>query len=395
MNDKRKTLSFLGKIGAVAYVLPSQWVKPMVASVIVPAHAQTSEQASPVISSIESTISTQMLEPGSVVSLKAVISDADSDLSAVSWNLLVNGKSIAQGKGQFPNTDYTVLVADGPDLLIELEVTDESSNSAKAELFSQMVGAVAPTITDIQAMVNTQVAEVGSVLSLRATIGDIDSELSAITWTLFANGNVVGTGMGQFPDTDYTIITGDDPNLKIDLEARDESGNSVIQELFAEQVLSCDNFPAVDSFVPTEYLFDDPNRDPNDPPLSLSQIQALNGMAGNLFFANTSIGGVAGSSELTSTARQALDVIATSMIANPGFTFAIQGNTAECGTNENNIALGQARAQAVFDYIIIRGAPANAFSIISYGEERPFCIESTISCWQSNSRVAMILSGRP
>jgi hypothetical protein len=42
MNQKRKTLQKIVGIGAVATVVPSSWIKPVVSSVVLPAHAQTS-----------------------------------------------------------------------------------------------------------------------------------------------------------------------------------------------------------------------------------------------------------------------------------------------------------------------------------------------------------------
>ena len=43
MKNKRKTLQKLVGIGAFASVVPSSWIKPVISSVVLPAHAQTSE----------------------------------------------------------------------------------------------------------------------------------------------------------------------------------------------------------------------------------------------------------------------------------------------------------------------------------------------------------------
>lgn len=42
MNQKRHTLKKVVRIGALALILPSSWTKPVVSSLILPAHAQTS-----------------------------------------------------------------------------------------------------------------------------------------------------------------------------------------------------------------------------------------------------------------------------------------------------------------------------------------------------------------
>ena len=53
MNNKRKTLQTLVGIGAVASIVPGSWVKPIMSSVVLPAHAQTSVNAAPIGQDIE------------------------------------------------------------------------------------------------------------------------------------------------------------------------------------------------------------------------------------------------------------------------------------------------------------------------------------------------------
>ena len=42
MGNKRKTLQKIAGVGAVAAVAPNSWVKPVISSIVLPAHAQTS-----------------------------------------------------------------------------------------------------------------------------------------------------------------------------------------------------------------------------------------------------------------------------------------------------------------------------------------------------------------
>jgi hypothetical protein len=42
VNNKRKTLQKIAGVGAIATVMPSSWIKPVVSSVVLPVHAQTS-----------------------------------------------------------------------------------------------------------------------------------------------------------------------------------------------------------------------------------------------------------------------------------------------------------------------------------------------------------------
>lgn len=61
--------------------------------------------------------------------------------------------------------------------------------------------------------------------------------------------------------------------------------------------------------------------------------------------------------------------------------------TDERGTNEYNLALGERRAKAVFDYLINLGASPSQFSLVSFGEERPADRGSNEVAWRKNRRV--------
>jgi peptidoglycan-associated lipoprotein len=99
-------------------------------------------------------------------------------------------------------------------------------------------------------------------------------------------------------------------------------------------------------------------------------------------------------SELRPEARQRLENNARFMREHPELTFTIEGHCDERGTNEYNIALGQRRASTTADYLTSLGIDTRRFKTISYGEERPFCTESTEACWQRNRRAHFVISGR-
>ena len=48
--------------------------------------------------------------------------------------------------------------------------------------------------------------------------------------------------------------------------------------------------------------------------------------------------------------------------------------------------MGERRAQAALAYLVSRGVAAGRMSVISYGEERPACLERTETCWAKNRR---------
>lgn len=69
----------------------------------------------------------------------------------------------------------------------------------------------------------------------------------------------------------------------------------------------------------------------------------------------------------------------------------VEGHADERGTNEYNLALGERRAKATRDYLESLGVAASRISTISYGEERPVCIERTESCWAQNRRAHFLV----
>jgi peptidoglycan-associated lipoprotein len=64
----------------------------------------------------------------------------------------------------------------------------------------------------------------------------------------------------------------------------------------------------------------------------------------------------------------------------------VEGHADSRGTNEYNLALAERRAGAVRDYMVSLGLPADRITIVSKGEEAPFCTEENESCWQQNRR---------
>ncbi len=64
----------------------------------------------------------------------------------------------------------------------------------------------------------------------------------------------------------------------------------------------------------------------------------------------------------------------------------VEGHADSRGTNEYNLALGERRADAVRDYLVSLGVPADRMTIVSKGEEQPVCTEETETCWQQNRR---------
>jgi len=72
--------------------------------------------------------------------------------------------------------------------------------------------------------------------------------------------------------------------------------------------------------------------------------------------------------------------------ANKGYNIRIEGNCDERGTNEYNMALGQRRADAAAKFLMGLGIGKDRIGTVSYGEEKPLCMEHNEDCWSKNRR---------
>ena len=77
------------------------------------------------------------------------------------------------------------------------------------------------------------------------------------------------------------------------------------------------------------------------------------------------------SSTLSEEARKELEENAEWLKQDPRRTLTIEGHTDEVGTTEYNVALGERRARAAYDYLVRLGIDGGRVEIISLGEERP------------------------
>ncbi len=93
------------------------------------------------------------------------------------------------------------------------------------------------------------------------------------------------------------------------------------------------------------------------------------------------------SNELSSAALEALMFDAGYLMSNTGFRVLLEGHCDERGTVDYNLALGERRAQSVYDYLVNYGIPASRLSTVSYGKERPFVTGTDEFAFSQNRRV--------
>jgi peptidoglycan-associated lipoprotein len=100
------------------------------------------------------------------------------------------------------------------------------------------------------------------------------------------------------------------------------------------------------------------------------------------------------STVLTAEARSALQKDVDWLKRWSSATVMVEGHADSRGTNEYNLALGERRADAVRNYMVSLGLPVARVTIVSKGEEQPFCSEETASCWQQNRRGHFIITAK-
>ena len=67
----------------------------------------------------------------------------------------------------------------------------------------------------------------------------------------------------------------------------------------------------------------------------------------------------------------------------------LEGLADERGTREYNMALGERRANAVKEFLVLQGVSGGLIEVISYGEERAASFGSNDSAWGLNRRVEL------
>lgn len=93
------------------------------------------------------------------------------------------------------------------------------------------------------------------------------------------------------------------------------------------------------------------------------------------------------SAVLNAETRAALTAHASYINSDSSVMVRLEGHADERGSREYNMALGERRANAVRDFLAIRGVPRSKIEVVSYGEERPAVQGSDEYSWSQNRRV--------
>jgi peptidoglycan-associated lipoprotein len=91
-------------------------------------------------------------------------------------------------------------------------------------------------------------------------------------------------------------------------------------------------------------------------------------------------------SDIRPDAQADLEKKAAWLRENSEYKVRIEGHCDERGTAEYNLALGDRRAKSAMRYLNALGISNERMSTVTYGEERPVCLEKNEACWSRNRR---------
>ncbi len=89
--------------------------------------------------------------------------------------------------------------------------------------------------------------------------------------------------------------------------------------------------------------------------------------------------------------KEILDRNAQELRKNPQAKIRIEGNCDERGSVKYNRGLGTRRAEAARDYLAKLGIPADQFSVVSHGKEKPKYPGKTKEIFAKNRRVDFVI----
>jgi len=91
-------------------------------------------------------------------------------------------------------------------------------------------------------------------------------------------------------------------------------------------------------------------------------------------------------SDLRSDQQADIQADAQFLSQHTNINFVVEGHCDSRGSTEYNLALGDQRASSVKNALVSAGVTASRIKTISFGKEKPFCMEENEACWQQNRR---------
>ncbi len=90
--------------------------------------------------------------------------------------------------------------------------------------------------------------------------------------------------------------------------------------------------------------------------------------------------------DLKAEAKDVLKAKAAILKKYASWKMLIEGHCDERGTEEYNLALGERRARAAYEFLVVLGVPSSRLKIVSFGEERAVDGGHNETAWAKNRR---------
>ncbi|MGB9743749.1 MAG: OmpA family protein [Desulfurella sp.] len=177
---------------------------------------------------------------------------------------------------------------------------------------------------------------------------------------------------------------------------------------FAFLVDSCSSVPGtkapIESSVPQTSANQPPTSSMNMPSSSLSNIQNQNELESELekqakevmqriyFKVNSAAITKIDEWGINQDPSEVLNKIAEFLIQHPQVNIVIEGNCDERGTDAYNLALGQQRADAAKNYLVLKGVASNRIETISNGKSKPIDPQNNEYAWAKNRNDEFVVS---
>jgi peptidoglycan-associated lipoprotein len=100
------------------------------------------------------------------------------------------------------------------------------------------------------------------------------------------------------------------------------------------------------------------------------------------------------SSEVGAEDRAIIGAHAEYLANHADVSIILEGHADERGSREYNLALGERRAKAVQQLMLLQGVGQKQIQVISFGEERPVALGHDEESWRLNRRVEILYSGK-
>jgi outer membrane protein OmpA-like peptidoglycan-associated protein len=123
-----------------------------------------------------------------------------------------------------------------------------------------------------------------------------------------------------------------------------------------------------------------------------TRLQAAPAPAGRVTYRLGDVLFAAGKAELQAAATATLDSLLASIKQEPNRRIVVEGHTDASGRSADNLGLSQRRADAVKQYLVAHGVPADHITAVGRGEAGPIAGNATADGRQQNRRVDIIVS---